>query len=73
MLSLTGNRVQAGGNFPYPAMPVFPVRKSIRIAAPAQQVYDLVRDFKSWPEWSPWLIAERAVARTSRASSHCAS
>lgn len=39
-------------------MPAFLVRKSIRIAAPAQQVYELVRDFKSWPAWSPWLIAE---------------
>ena len=41
-----------------PAMPLFTVSKSIRIAAPVQQVYDLVRDFKSWPLWSPWLIAE---------------
>ena len=39
-------------------MPLFTVSKSIRIAAPVQQVYDLVRDFKSWPQWSPWLIAE---------------
>lgn len=39
-------------------MPAFLVRKSIRIAAPTQQVYELVRDFKRWPAWSPWLIAE---------------
>ncbi|MCW1884539.1 SRPBCC family protein [Luteolibacter flavescens] len=39
-------------------MPTFSVHKSIRIAAPAQQVYDLIRDFKSWPAWSPWLLAE---------------
>lgn len=39
-------------------MPRFTVSKSIRIAAPVQQVYDLVRDFRSWPQWSPWLIAE---------------
>jgi DNA gyrase inhibitor GyrI len=64
MLSLAGNRVQAGGNFPYPAMPVFSVRKSIPIAAPAQQAYDLVRDFKSWPAWSPWLIAEPTAKMT---------
>jgi DNA gyrase inhibitor GyrI len=45
-------------------MPVFSVRKSIRIAAPAQQVYDLVRDFKNWPAWSPWLIAEPTAKMT---------
>ena len=45
-------------------MPVFSVRKSIRIAAPAQQVYDLVRDFKIWPAWSPWLIAEPGAKMT---------
>ncbi len=39
-------------------MPVFTVRKSIRIAAHVDQVYPLVRDFKTWPTWSPWLIAE---------------
>ncbi|MEK7953120.1 SRPBCC family protein [Luteolibacter soli] len=45
-------------------MPVFSVRKSIRIAAPAQKVYDLVREFKSWPAWSPWLIAEPGAKMT---------
>jgi DNA gyrase inhibitor GyrI len=45
-------------------MPVFSVRKSIRIAAPVQQVYDLVREFKSWPAWSPWLIAEPGAKMT---------
>jgi DNA gyrase inhibitor GyrI len=39
-------------------MPLFTVSKSLRIAAPVRQVYDLVRDFRSWPTWSPWLIAE---------------
>ncbi|HEY1121593.1 MAG TPA: SRPBCC family protein [Haloferula sp.] len=45
-------------------MPVFSVRKSIRIAAPVQKVYDLVREFKSWPAWSPWLIAEPGAKMT---------
>ena len=45
-------------------MPVFSIRKSIRIAAPTQQVYELVRDFKSWPAWSPWLIAEPGAKMT---------
>jgi effector-binding domain-containing protein len=39
-------------------MPKFEVTQSILIAAPVDQVHDLVRDFRRWPEWSPWLIAE---------------
>ena len=39
-------------------MPLFSVEKSIEIAAPRDQVYASVRDFRQWPEWSPWLIAE---------------
>ena len=39
-------------------MPKFEVTRSIIIAAPVEQVHDLVREFRRWPEWSPWLIAE---------------
>ena len=39
-------------------MPALKVQKSIHINAPREQVYNLVRDFHSWPKWSPWLIAE---------------
>jgi len=39
-------------------MPKFNVEKSILIQAPVQQVYATVRDFHTWPTWSPWLIAE---------------
>lgn len=39
-------------------MSVFHVRKSLLIEAPLTLVYDLVRDFRQWPKWSPWLIAE---------------
>ena len=43
-------------------MPLFTVSKSLRIAAPVERVSGLVRDFRSWPQWSPWLIAEPSVA-----------
>lgn len=39
-------------------MPSLQVRKSIFINAPVEQVHAFVRDFKQWPSWSPWLIAE---------------
>lgn len=39
-------------------MPAFNVKKTIQINAPREQVYALVQDFRSWPTWSPWLIAE---------------
>ena len=39
-------------------MPTIHVEKSAQIQAPLQQVYDHLRDFKQWPEWSPWLITD---------------
>ena len=39
-------------------MPAFSVSKSIEINAPRERVYEVVRDFQTWPTWSPWLIAE---------------
>lgn len=34
------------------------ISKSIEIDAPIEKVHASVRDFKQWPAWSPWLIAE---------------
>ena len=42
-------------------MPKFTVEKSVSIAAPRGQVFALVRDFRKWEQWSPWLIAEPEV------------
>lgn len=39
----------------------FTVEKSVSIAAPRGQVFALVRDFRKWEQWSPWLIAEPEV------------
>ena len=39
-------------------MPKFNVRKSTVIAAEQSVVHACVRDFRQWPEWSPWLIQE---------------
>ena len=39
-------------------MPTFNVEKSIVINAPINQVFVTVRDFHTWPIWSPWLIVE---------------
>jgi DNA gyrase inhibitor GyrI len=39
-------------------MPTFEVCRSTRIEAPAPAVHAVVRDFRSWPKWSPWLIAD---------------
>lgn len=39
-------------------MSTFHVQRSIFIEAPPERIYATVRDFKSWPKWSPWLIAE---------------
>ncbi len=39
-------------------MPSLTIRKSIVIQAPVDRVYDVVRDFRQWPRWSPWLICE---------------
>ncbi|MEO0453891.1 MAG: SRPBCC family protein [Verrucomicrobiota bacterium] len=39
-------------------MPALTVQKSISINAPVEKVYLIVRDFKQWPVWSPWLSSE---------------
>lgn len=39
-------------------MPTFHVERSILIDAPLDPVRELVRDFRHWPRWSPWLVME---------------
>ncbi len=36
----------------------FHVKRSREIAAPTDSVFAAITDFKSWPEWSPWLMHE---------------
>jgi len=43
-------------------MPSVNVERSLVIGAPVERAFKLVRDFKTWPEWSPWLIADEEVA-----------
>jgi hypothetical protein len=50
------NRLLSSTN--YLSMPKFNVKKSITINAPIEKIHAVVRDFKQWPGWSPWLIAE---------------
>ncbi|MEM6468293.1 MAG: SRPBCC family protein [Planctomycetota bacterium] len=40
-------------------MPQFHVKRSIQIDADPDLVFNTIADFKTWPEWSPWLLAER--------------
>jgi len=37
---------------------VFRVRRSLEIEAPVEVVFAAIVDFKSWPQWSPWLMHE---------------
>ena len=39
-------------------MPKLNIEKSITIDCPIEKVFESVRDFKQWKEWSPWIIAE---------------
>jgi hypothetical protein len=36
----------------------FCTKRSLQIAAPLDSVFAAIVDFKSWPQWSPWLIHE---------------
>ena len=36
----------------------YQVRRSLRIDAPPAEVFACIQDFKTWPEWSPWLLHE---------------
>ena len=39
-------------------MPAMYVSEEIVVNKPVAEVFGYVRDFKQWPEWSPWLICE---------------
>jgi len=39
-------------------MPAYHVERSTIINKPIEKVRDSLRDFKQWPQWSPWLIME---------------
>ncbi|WP_390904712.1 SRPBCC family protein [Vibrio jasicida] len=32
------------------------VSKSVEIEKTQSEIIDYLKDFKNWPEWSPWLI-----------------
>jgi effector-binding domain-containing protein len=34
------------------------IRRGLLIAAPVKQVFNAIRDLKTWPDWSPWLLHE---------------
>ena len=34
------------------------VRRGLTIDAPVNQVFAAIRDFKTWPDWNPWLLHE---------------
>ncbi len=51
-------------------MPKFHVSRSIEIAAPPEKVFEVVSDFNTWPNWSPWLIAEPDAKVTISADSN---
>ncbi len=36
----------------------FRVRRSLEVEAPTESAFAAIVDFKSWPEWSPWLLHE---------------
>jgi len=39
-------------------MPALNISKSITIDRPTLEVFEIVRNFTSWPYWSPWIIIE---------------
>ncbi|MGB0598560.1 MAG: SRPBCC family protein [Rubripirellula sp.] len=43
-------------------MPSYAIKRSILIDAPAEQVFDTVADFATWPTWSPWLQVDPKAA-----------
>jgi uncharacterized protein YndB with AHSA1/START domain len=42
----------------------FEVTREATIAAPPATVYELLADFRRWPEWSPWEDLDPSMRRT---------
>ncbi|MEW8586190.1 MAG: hypothetical protein AB2531_10545, partial [Candidatus Thiodiazotropha sp.] len=40
----------------------YKVRRSLAIAASQKNLFDKIRDFSSWSDWSPWLMHEPETA-----------
>ncbi|MBR9787440.1 MAG: transcriptional regulator [Vibrionaceae bacterium] len=40
------------------------VSRSIEIEKSQKEIIDYLKDFKNWPEWSPWVILEPSCERT---------
>ena len=47
--------------------PQLNVKKSITIAAPADKVWDTVKDFNGWTHWHPALASDEIVSGTNNA------
>jgi len=39
-------------------MPKFTVVRTTSVNAPVEKCFSTVRNFRTWPEWSPWLLTE---------------
>lgn len=39
-------------------MPKMSISRTQEITSPVETVFKTVRDFHSWPNWSPWLVAD---------------
>ena len=39
-------------------MPALVVEAKRRLSHPVEKVYETLRDLRSWPQWSPWLVAD---------------
>ncbi|HAS7004863.1 TPA: transcriptional regulator [Vibrio parahaemolyticus] len=46
------------------AMLAYQVSKSIEINKSQSEIIDYLKDFKNWPEWSPWIILEPSCELT---------
>jgi uncharacterized protein YndB with AHSA1/START domain len=42
----------------------YTVQRSVRLSAPAEEVYEQIADFHNWTEWSPWEGLDPAMERT---------
>jgi mxaD protein len=54
----------AASGFVMAAAPPLSVKKSVTIAAPADKVWDVVKDFDGWTHWHPALASDEIVSGT---------